>query len=187
MSIDPAPGGDKSVEEDLDFFNVSVGAVHDGHLDLVESLSIRGDVPRQVKLIGAVHDRWNRIGNGCVAIGGAKVAMDRYLRGAIEIDQPHLKHKLVEVSIPGDKYSRLEALGPYAQSGWLRIWEPVFNHLTSDFRDQHQELSFRDEWKDFPHGTHDDRLDGVDVLIRTATEFGSLGGMEYEIQAALAE
>lgn len=187
MSVDPAPGGDKIIEEDLDYFNISVGAIHEGHLDVIECLDVRGDVTQQVKLIGAVHDRWNRVGNGVVAIGGAKVAMDRYFRGAVVIDQPHLSHKLVECSIPGDKYQRLEALGPYARSGWLRCWDPVWTALTSDQRDQHQELSLYEQWKDFPHGKHDDKLDGVDVLVRTTNEFGHLGGVEYELEAALAD
>lgn len=183
ISLDPAPGG---TGEDLDFFNVSVGALHDGNLDLVESRDVRADTPRQVELVGLIHDRYQRMGRGVLAIGGAKLTLDRYMRGALTVKRPDLQHKIVEISVPGHKEERLEALGPYAQSGWLRVWESAWLGLTSDHMDQWQELSLLEQWRDFPHGKHDDKLDGLDILCRTAREFGNIGDIEYELQAMTA-
>jgi hypothetical protein len=179
MAIDPAPGG---TGEDLDFFNITVGALHDGNLDIVESRDVRAPVPRQIELVGLIHDRYQRMGRGVVAIGGAKVTIDRYLRGAITVKRPDLAPKIVEMSIPGSKEERLEALGPFAQSGWLRCWESAWFGLTSDTRDQFQELTLQEQWRDFPHGKHDDKLDGLDVLVRTAREFAGVGNIEYDLE-----
>lgn len=184
ITLDPAPGG---VGEDLDFFNISVGALHEGNLDLVESRDIRADTPRQVELVGLIHDRYQRMGRGVIAIGGAKITLDRYMRGALTVKRPDLAHKIVEISVPGHKEERLEALGPYAQSGYLRIWESAWMGLTSDHIDQWQELSLMEQWRDFPHGKHDDKLDGLDILCRTAREFGSVQDIDYELQILTAD
>jgi hypothetical protein len=180
VAIDPAPGGVS--RDDLDFFNVSVVAVTDTHADLVESLDIRDPLAKQVDLVGAVHDRYQRLGRGVIAIGGAKIAMDRYFRGALEAKRPDLRAKLVEISIPGGKEERLDALGSFAQSKWLRTWETVWYGLTSGSMDQWQEMSLFEQWRDFPHGKHDDRLDGLDVALRTAREFSSIHEVEWELE-----
>lgn len=179
IGLDPAPGGGG---EDLDYFNITVGAAHEGHLDIVESFDIRADVPRQVELVAAFHDRFQRLGAGVVAIGGARITMDRYMRGAITVKYPELNHKLVEISIPGSKEERLSALGPYAQSGWLRCWESAWLQLSSDSIDQWQELTLSEQWRGFPHSKHDDRLDGLDVCIRTAREFAMIGEVEVDLE-----
>ena len=179
MSLDPAPGGQG---EDLDFFNITVGALHGDHLDIIESIDVRADVPRQVELVGAIHDRFQRLGRGVIAIGGARITMDRYMRGAITIKYPELTHKIVEISVPGSKEERLQALGPFAQSGWMRCWESVWLGMTSDAIDQWQELTLMEQWRDFPHGKHDDRLDGLDICIRTAREFAGVGDYDYDLE-----
>ncbi len=186
IGVDPAPGGDET--EDLDFFNVSVVALTLHHLDLVQSFSVRAGTPRQVDLLGRIHDSFKGVGNGVQAIGGAKVAMDRYFRGSIEIKRPDLKHKLVEISVPeaeAAKEVRLEGLGPLAQSGYLRVWASVWERLTADAGDQNQELSLAQEWREFPYGAHDDRLDGLDIAARTAAEFAMIG--DHTFQLAVAE
>lgn len=180
IAVDPAPGGDTA---DLDFFNVSVGALTSGHLDLVQSLDVRAPLPRQAELVGILHDSYARLGFGVTAIGGAKIAMDRYFRGGLGMVRPDLKHKIEEISVPGDKETRLEGLGPYAQSGWFRVWEPVWTALTSSPADQPQELSFEEQWREFPYGNHDDKLDGADLLIRTAEEFAVVGDVEWSMEA----
>ena len=179
MAIDPAPGGEG---DDLDFFNITVAALHDLNLDIVESLDVRASLHKQAQLVGAVHDRYNRMGLGVQAIGCSKVAMDRYFQGALTIIRDDLRPKLVPISTPGSKEERLEALGPYAQSGWLRIWEPVWEAHTSGSDDRHQELSLMEQWRDFPYGTHDDKLDGLDVCIRVAREFSMVGDVEYDLE-----
>jgi len=95
-------------------------ARHSSYCDVVSSIQVRRPIPEQIDLVSLVHDRFQRIGQGVLAIGGAKVAMDRYMRGAITAIRPDLANKLIEVGIPGAKEERLEALGPYARSGWLR-------------------------------------------------------------------
>jgi hypothetical protein len=179
IGIDPAPGG---AGEDLDFFNITVGAVHEGHMDIVESKDVRADIPRQIELLGLIVDRYQRMGRGVIAIGGAKIALDRYFRGAVLAKRPDLGPKMVEMSIPGSKEERLEALGPFAQSGWLRCWESAWMALTSDHQDQWQEQPLLEQWRDFPHGKHDDKLDGLDVCIRTAREFSNVGDVEWDLE-----
>jgi hypothetical protein len=167
LSIDGAPGGET---DDLDFFVITVLAhLPNGMFDIVEQKSVRTDTPKQVKMVGHVHDRYNRVGSGVTRIYSQKVAMDAYLRGAITTTRPDLERKLDEVSTGTSlnaKLARLESLGPYAESGTLRCWDTVWDTLTSSLVDQHQELTLRDEWKDFPNGTHDDRLDSLDINLR---------------------
>lgn len=185
IGVDPAPGG--SDEADLDYFNVTVGALTSHHFDIVVSFNVRADTPRQVDLLGSFHDTFQRAGLGVVKIGGAKQAMDRYFRGAVETKRPDLKNKMHEVSVPAAeaaKETRLEGLGPKAQSGWLRVWERAWSELTADASDQFQELSFMEEWRDFPYGNHDDRLDGCDIAIRTCEDFSLLGPVDFTMEVA---
>ncbi len=185
IGVDPAPGGDET--EDLDFFNVSVVALTLHHADLVQSFSVRASTPRQVDLLGRIHDAFTGVGYGVVAIGGAKVAMDRYFRGAVEVKRPELKHKLVEISVPqaeAAKEVRLEGLGPKAQSGWFRVWERAWDTVTADVADQGEELTFQEEWREFPYGNHDDRLDGADIALRTAEEFALIGDAVFTLSVA---
>jgi hypothetical protein len=178
MACDPAPGGET---EDLDFFNITVGASHSGHLDIVESYSFRAPIAEQVEIIGQFYDRFSRIGSGVIAIGVAKIAMDRYFRGAVTIGRPDLEDKLVAVSVPGHKEERLDALGPYAKTGYIRCWAEVWTALTASPLDRFQEMSLLEEWKSFPLGRHDDRLDGLDLCIRTAREFEMAGNIVHEL------
>lgn len=189
IGIDPAPGGET---DDLDFFNITVLALSALNADVVESYNVRASTPRQCALVGIAHDRYQRLGLGVVAIGISKVALDGYFRGALQIARPDLTHKVVPISTPGSKEVRLEGLGPFASTGWLRFWRPVLGAvdrdegLTSDLADRHQELSLFEEWRDFPFGRHDDRLDGLDMGIRTAQEFGMVGDTEFELEVAEA-
>jgi hypothetical protein len=139
-----------------------------------------------VQLVGIMHDRFDRLGMGVVAIGCARLALDRYFRGALIVARPDLEGKLVDISVPGMKEERLEALGPYAQTGWMRIQEELWDRRTSDAEDQWQELTMREQWKEFPLGRHDDKLDGLDILIRTAREFSLIASVEYELEATVA-
>lgn len=180
LSLDPAPGGEQA---DLDFFNVTVLACHT-RVDLVASIDVRMPAGDQPQFVGGVHDRFNRLGNGVVWIGGAKVAMDRYLRGAITAVRPDLTDKIAEVSAPGDKTTRLTALGPLAKAAYFRVWDEVLDDLTSDPADRHQELSFREQWKEFSHGRHDDKLDGLDIALRTYREYGIARDLEVELAPA---
>jgi hypothetical protein len=173
LALDPAPGGEG---DDLDFFNVTVGAVHGEHFDLAISHDTRDSTGEQAELVAAYFDRFSRVGRGVVAIGIAKVALDRYFGGALKILRPDIASKLVPISIStASKTERLEALGPYAKSGWLRCWQPAWEGLTSATVDRAQELSLMEQWRDFPQIAHDDKLDGLDVGCRTAIEFGYRG------------
>ena len=137
-------------------------------------------------MIGTVHDRFDRIGAGVAAIGSQKVAMDGYLRGGIVALRPELAPKLVGVPTPGSKEERLETLGPNAQSHWLRCWEPVWEQLTLRLDgDQYQELSLGEQWREFPNGKHDDKLDGVFNAVRGAREFSGTRTVEVALEAHL--
>lgn len=179
MGIDPAPGG---AGDDLDFFNITVLAVSDRFADIVECIDLRSPIPQQIEIVGALHDRYQRMGRGVVAVGGARITLDRYFRGALEAKRPDLRAKLVEIGLPGGKEERLEALGAYAQSKWLRAQYPAWNALTSGINDEYQEQSLLEQWRDFPHGRHDDKLDGLDVAIRTAREFAYVGEVDWDIE-----
>jgi hypothetical protein len=171
LGIDPAVGGEG---DDLDFFNISVGALHGLNLDLIESHDSRAG-HQGAALLGAIHDRYQRVGSGVIAIGVSRQVLDRMFENMVKVVRPDLVPKLVPVSIPGDKESRLEGLGVFAQSGWLRIWESVWNRQTSGPMDRHQEVTLYEQWRDFPFASHDDKLDGLDVLIRTTQEFAMVG------------
>lgn len=180
ITVDPSPGGEV---EDLDFFNITVGAYHDGRVDICESYSFRAPIPEQVTMIGQFYDRFSRIGQGVAKVGIAKVALDHYFRGAVTIGRPDLEDKLEPISVPGKKEERLEALGPYAKTGFLRCWSEVWGALTSDPLDRFQEMSFFEEWKSFPLGRHDDRLDAADILCRLVRAQELLTDVEYELIA----
>ena len=179
IGIDPAPGGDG---DDLDFFNITVGCSHELNLDVVESMNVRAP-HQQAALVGAIHDRYQRLGMGVSAIGIAKVALDNYFKNTLQAVRPDLIPKIVPVSVGStNKEVRLEALGVYAQSRWLRIWNTVWEKRTSGPADRHQELTLAEEWRDFPFGSHDDRLDGLDMMVRTAQEFSMVGDTEWSLE-----
>lgn len=174
MGLDPAPGGDS---DDTDFFNVTVGAAHGQHLDIVVCHDARIGTKEQCDLVAGYVDEFDRRGKGVAAIGVPKIALDSYFKGALEIHRPDLIGRIVPISgiTTHSKEDRIEALGPFAASGWLRVWESVWNALTSDRADQDQELSLYEQWTDFPAINHDDKLDGIDVLQRTARQFAKRG------------
>lgn len=184
MSFDAAGGGDDAQKDDLDFWNITTLALHDLHLDVVESHAFRAPLGRALTLAGVMHDRYQRLGYGVTAIGGAKQTIDRIVKGAIETVRKDLKPKLHDVPIPGDKETRLEGLGPFAMSGWVRVWTPVWDAYTSSTEDRHQEESLFEQWRDFPFCRHDDRLDGLDVGVRTVQDLAIVGDLEYELVAA---
>lgn len=182
VSIDPTPGGEQS---DLDFSNVTVFAHHGGALlDLIFTIDTRGGLDEKIAILGAVHDRFNKVGNGVVAIGWAKQSADSYFRQAFVLARSDIEHKCHAVSTPGSKEERLEGLGPLAKTGYFRVWAEVLDAITSDDEDQFQELTFAEQWRDFPDGKHDDKLDGADVGIRTFVEHGQGQDVEYELAAA---
>jgi hypothetical protein len=43
-------------------------------------------------------------------------------------------------------------------------------------------MSLYEQWRAFPLGRHDDKLDGLDVLIRTAREFEMVGDLTYDLE-----
>lgn len=181
IAFDDAPGGET---EDLDFFNVTVGALTAGHLDIIQSFSARASLPRRISLLGSIYDAFANVGQGVVAIGGAKQIVDSYFAAAVKMNRPDLEHKLEPISIPHDKETRLEGLGPLAQGGWLRCWESVWEQRTSDAIDQVQELTLAEEWREFPYARHDDRLDGLDICARTAMDFALVGPVDFALAVA---
>jgi hypothetical protein len=183
MALDPAPGPADEAEAatgDPSFFNVSVAALHgeggDQHLDVLVCHDMRGSTTEQADLVVAYHDEYDRIGAGVLAIGIGKVALDTYFGGAVKILRPDVGRKLVPIPISErSKNDRIEALGPYARSRWLRFWDDAWTELTSAEKDRHQELSAFEQWRDFPAIAHNDKLDAVDVLCRTAEQHGARG------------
>lgn len=177
MGLDPASGGES---DDLDYFNVTVLGLHadNVHADIAICHDVRASAAAQGDLVAAYHDRFSRVGAGVLGIGIAKVALDNYFGGIMQILRPDIARKLTPVTVSkATKEERLEALGPFAKSGWLRCWDTAWDQLTSAENDQPQELTLFEQWRDFtPTGLrHDDKLDGLDVAQRAATELGYKG------------
>lgn len=183
FALDAAGGGDS---HDLDFWNVTVAAEHSSRatLDIVGSIDFRAALPNALDRLAALVARWRRVGEGVFAIHMSKVMLDNVIAEAIKMQHPELAALLNPVSLPGSKEERIESLGPRASSGYLRIWLDAAAALTSDPIDQGQEISFIDQWRDFPGIRHDDKLDGADVVSRGAQEFAGVAtDMEVELQA----
>jgi hypothetical protein len=185
IGVDPAAGStDKdTTSKDLDFVNITVGGLHQAHLDLVLSLDVRASLTRSVELLGIVHDKFSRIGLGVARIAAGKQALDNYFMSSIEMGRPDLVPLVDPVPLPGSKEERLEALGPFFQTKYVRVWEEIQHQRTSDDADQAQELTFEEQVREFPYGKHDDKLDGADVCIRSARGWSPARRVELDLQA----
>lgn len=176
FAIDPAPGAE--VDPDPSFFTITVGILTRSHLDVVQSFSARMETTEQVEQLSQMVG--NRRDQGHVAgIGISKVALDKYFRGAVEVGDPSLRPLIHPHSVgQGEKAERLSGLGTYTKGGWCRITEEAWNAKTSDPDDRDQETTLAEEWTTLPMQRHDDRLDGLDVLIREAIELGGHPGAQ---------
>jgi hypothetical protein len=190
MALDPTGEGES---DDPDFFNISVGAIHgtgvDSYLDLAISHDSRMSTTEGAELVAAYHDRFSRVGQGVAAIGIGKITLDRVFGGSLKILRPDIRPKLVPIEVlkqNQSKIERLEGLGTYAKSGWLRVWEPAWIEKTSAKEDQPREPTLFEQWRDFPNLVHDDKLDGLDVLIRTAIDYGDLGARPTRVKLKVA-
>lgn len=178
FSLDPAPGAE--VDPDPSFFTITVGILTAKHLDIVESYAARMEPTEQVELLSSMVA--TRRDEGHVGgIGISKVALDKYARGAFEVGDPSLRpllhaHKVGE----GSKVERLGQLGTYFKGGWARVTEDAWHAKTSGPDDREQETTLAEEWVSLPMQHHDDRLDGVDVLIREALDRGGAPGAQTE-------
>lgn len=184
IGCDGAIGGDT---DDLDFFNLTVGALSHQHLDIVQSLDVRAPPSQQVELLKVIVESFNRVGSGVRVIGMAKHLSDGYFKTAVEMGAPEIAHLVEPITIPHgeqNKEVRLEALGPVAKSGFVRVVEDVWFAYTSDPADQPEELSMYDQWREFPYGRHDDKLDGLDIAIRAAREFAYVGPRTWKMSVA---
>ena len=179
IGLDPAPGGEG---HDPDFFGLCVGARHGEHLDVVASLALRVSVPDQIDALAAVVRRYQGLCRGVAAIGCPKTALDRYFRGAVESTYPQLAAMMIDIPQAGPKEERLEALGPYARSGFLRVHPVALRARTAHERDRHQELTFEEEWQGFPGAPHDDRLDAAWTCVQTAWAMPYAGEPERVVQ-----
>src|SRR6185312_15962756 len=112
-------------------------------------------------------------------IGISKVALDRYARGAFEVGDPSLRPLLHPHSVGTEsKIERLGQLGTYTKGGWCRILENAWVAQTAGPEDRDQETTLAEEWTTLPMQRHDDRLDGLDILIREALERGGHPGAQ---------
>lgn len=168
MSIDPAPGAE--VDPDPSFFTITVGVLTAEHLDVIESYAARLSPTEQVDVLSAKVEHYRQQGHvGGIAV--SKVALDRYAKGAFEVGDVSLRPLLHPHSLPqGSKIERLGSLGTYTKGGWCRITEEAWNEQTSGPDDRVQETTLAEEWETLPAQRHDDRLDGLDLLIREGLE-----------------
>lgn len=185
FSIDPAPGAE--VDPDPSFFTITVGILTKAHLDIVESYAARMEPTEQVELLSAMVATRRKEGH-VGGIGISKVALDKYARGAFEVGDPSLRpllhpHKVGE----GSKVERLGQLGTYFKGGWARVTEDAWHAKTSGPDDREQETTLAEEWTSLPMQRHDDRLDGVDVLIREALDRGGHPGAQSDVFAGEGE
>ena len=170
IGLDPAPGAE--VDPDPSFFNLTVGALSEKHLDVLASIAVRIETTEQVDLLARYVANYEPVR----AIAIAKIALDRYFSGAVLVGHPELRPLLHPVSIHETKErrgfpkSRLAALGSYAYSGWLRVVESAWSEQTSSADDRDQEETLGEQWAAYPEQNHDDRLDGLDVIVRCAMD-----------------
>lgn len=178
FALDPAPGAEAS--PDPSFFNITVGILTAKHLDVVESFAARMEPTEQVELLSAMVASRREEGH-VGGIGISKVSLDKYARGAFEVGDPSLRPLLHPHSVgEGSKIERLGQLGTYTKGGWCRITEDAWHAKTSAPDDRQQETTLAEEWVSLPLQQHDDRLDGLDVLIREALERGGgPGGQDH--------
>lgn len=181
FGLDPAPGAE--VDPDPSFFTITVAILTPKHLDIIESYAARMEPTEQAELLADKVQAYERSGH-VAGIGISKIALDRYARGAFIVGAPHLRPLLHEHSIPGDKIERLAHLGPYFKSGWARVTEHAWLAQTADPDDRQQETSLAEEWTSLPLQRHDDRLDGVDLLIREARWMGFGPGQQAAVTTA---
>ena len=156
--------------------------MHGAQLDLIESYGFRAPVPEQVELVGSFHDRFQRIGRGVIAIGSSKVALDRYFRGAITIKRPDLSPSSSRSPRRASRRSGWRRSAPTRSRDGCACGTTSGRSSTSAPEDRYQEMSLYEEWKAFPLGRHDDRLDGLDMLIRTAREFEIVGDQVFDLE-----
>lgn len=174
FALDPAPGAE--VDPDPSFFTITVGILTPKHLDVVESFAARMEPTEQVELLSSMVASRREEGH-VGGIGVSKVALDRYARGAFEVGDPSLRPLLHPHSVgEKSKVERLGQLGTYTKGGWCRITEDAWNAQTSAPDDRHQETTLAEEWTSLPMQRHDDRLDGLDILIREALDRGGAPG-----------
>jgi hypothetical protein len=179
FAIDPAPGAE--VDPDPSFFTITVGILTRANLDIVESYAARMEPTEQVELLSAMVE--SRRSQGHVGgIGISKVALDKYARGAFEVGDPTLRPLLHPHSVgEGSKVERLGQLGTYFKGGWARVTEDAWHAKTSAPDDRDQETTLAEEWTTLPMQRHDDRLDGVDVLVKEAMSVGGHPGAQQPI------
>jgi hypothetical protein len=183
FALDPAPGAE--VDPDPSFFTITVGILTRKHLDIVESFAARMEPTEQVELLSAMVAARREQGH-VGGIGISKVALDKYARGAFEVGDPSLRPLLHPHSITEKdttKTERLGQLGTYFKGGWCRVTEDAWHAKTSGPDDREQETTLAEEWVSLPMQRHDDRLDGVDVLIREALERGGAPGAQTDVFA----
>jgi len=183
FSLDPAPGAE--VDPDPSFFSITVGILTKRHLDIVESYAARMESTEQVELLSAMVASRREEGH-VGGIGISKVSLDKYARGAFEVGDPSLRPLLHAHSITEKdttKTERLSHLGTYFKSGWARVTEDAWHAKTSGPDDRQQETTLAEEWVTLPMQRHDDRLDGVDVLIREALSIGGHPGAQRDVFA----
>lgn len=187
FSLDPAPGAE--VDPDPSFFTITVGILTRKHLDIVESFAARMEPTEQVELLSAMVASRREQGH-VGGIGISKVALDKYARGAFEVGDPSLRPLLHPHSITEKdttKTERLGQLGTYFKGGWARITEDAWHAKTSGPDDREQETTLAEEWVSLPMQRHDDRLDGVDVLVREALDRGGAPGAQDNVFAGEGE
>lgn len=179
FALDPAPGAE--VDPDPSFFNITVGILTRANLDVVESFAARMEPTEQVELLSAMVA--SRRAEGHVGgIGISKVALDKYFRGAVEVGDPSLRPLLHPHSVgDGSKIERLAQLGTYTKGGWCRVTEDAWHAKTAGPDDREQETTLAEEWTSLPMQRHDDRLDGLDVLIREALDRGGHPGAQQSV------
>lgn len=183
LSLDPAPGAE--VDPDPSFFTITVAILTASHLDVIESFADRIPPTEQAEVLSAKVAHYRERGHvGGIAV--SKVALDRYAKGGFEIADPSLRPLLHAHSLPqGSKVERLGQLGSYFKSGWARVTEKAWNEKTAGPDHRQMETTLGEEWTTLPAQRHDDRLDGVDLVIRDARS--RLGDVSIQKLAEMAD
>jgi hypothetical protein len=168
FGLDGAPGSEDA--PDPSYFSITVAALTQFHFDVVESFADRCEPTEQVEVLAQKVKAYQELGH-VGGIGVAKIALDRYFKGAVLVGHPELRPFLHEIPISeASKTDRLSHLGTYFRSGWARVVETAWSEQTASQEHREQEETLGEQWAALPYQHHDDRLDSLDVALREAVD-----------------
>lgn len=146
MGVDLSSKGEKS-----DFFAISVIAIKDGVVYLVDGLKDRLSMNEQFSQILKYDSKWRPI-----KIGVDSAAMQKAITDQLMEDNPNIPLVPIKPSIVNDRMSRVQRLSVLFETNRI--------YLKPDLVDYADELTM------FPRGAHDDTIDSLSFALQASAE-----------------